>query len=413
MKRRNFLSALIAGAGANTFLSGNPLTWQINPALAAEGKTLVVIFQRGGCDGLNSVIPYSEERYYELRPTIAIAPPDANNSDAALDLNGQLGLHPALASLHNLYQQNRLAVFPTTHYPDGSRSHFRSQYYIESGQQVSESDGWINRHMQSQVNNAAYRAVGFGNELSQSLRGDETVSSLTRLDSLSIGIDSNEEALLVQKVSPLYQQSVSGNNKTLLNRFGQKLFSELSFINDIRLTEYMPDNGAVYSLSSNFAGQLKDTAKLIKSGVGLEVATIDIGGWDTHSNQGGANGKQASRHKDFADGIAAFVQDMGQAMDDIVLITSTEFGRTAAENGSQGTDHGYASTWYAIGGGIQGGIYGDWPGLQESDLRDGRFLNATIDYRNIYADVLKNHMANNELATILPNFSPTELNMFG
>ncbi|MEW6991143.1 DUF1501 domain-containing protein [Colwelliaceae bacterium 6441] len=411
MKRRHFMKAIIGAAGANSFLSGNPMNWQINPALAAEGKTLVVIFQRGGCDGLNSVIPYTEERYYELRPTIAIAPPDENDNNSALDLNGHLGLHPALSGLHSLYQQNRLAVFPTTHYPNGSRSHFQSQFYIESGQRVSESDGWINRHMQSQRNNASYRAVGFGNELAQSLRGDETVSSLTRLANFDIGIDSNEEALLLQKVSPLYQQSTNSSNKALLNRFGQKLFSELSFINDVRATEYQAENGAVYS-NSNFSGQLRDTAQLIKSGVGLEIATVDIGGWDTHSNQGGAMGNQARRHQDFAEGIAAFVQDMGQAMDDIVLITSTEFGRTAAENGSQGTDHGYASTWYAIGGGIQGGVYGDWPGLQESDLRDGRFLNATMDYRNIYAEVLKNHLFNTDYASILPDFTPTELNLF-
>ena len=411
MKRRHFLRSLLGFAGTNAFLSGNPLSWQINPALAAEGKTLVVVFQRGGCDGLNSVIPYGEARYYELRPSIAIAPPDANNSNAALDLNGHLGLHPSLTGLHNLYQQNRLAVFPTTHYPSGSRSHFQSQFYIESAQRVSESDGWINRHIQSQINNASYRAVGFGNELAQSLRGDETVSSLTRLANFAVGIDSNEEALLVQKVSPLYQQTANSNNKGLLNRFGQKLFSELSLIKDIRATEYIPGNGAVYS-SSNFAGQLRDTAQLIKSGVGLEVATVDISGWDTHSNQGGAIGRQASRHQDFAEGIAAFVQDMGQTMDDVVLITSTEFGRTAAENGSQGTDHGYASTWYAIGGGIQGGIYGEWPGLQESDLRDGRYLDSTIDYRNIYAEILTNHLANTDFASILPNFTPTALNMF-
>jgi uncharacterized protein (DUF1501 family) len=411
MKRRHFMKALLGVGGTNAFLSDNPLSWQINSALAAQGKTLVVIFQRGGCDGLNSVIPYGEDRYYQLRPTIAIAPPDSNNSNSALDLNGHLGLHPALAPLHNLYLQNRLAVFPSTHYPEGSRSHFRSQFYIESGQEATESDGWINRHMQSQVNNASYRAVGFGNELAQSLRGDETVSSLTRLSNFSVGIDSNEETLLVQKVSPLYLQMANSHNKTLLNRFGQKLFSELSLIKDIRATQYIPQNGAAYS-GSNFSGQLRDTAQLIKSGIGLEVATVDIGGWDTHSNQGGAIGKQANRHQDFAAGIAAFVQDMGQAMDNVVLITSTEFGRTAAENGSQGTDHGYASTWYAIGGGIQGGVYGEWPGLQASDLRDGRYLNTTIDYRNIYAEILTNHMINTDFARILPNFTPTALNMF-
>lgn len=411
MQRRNFIKAVMGLAGANTFLSGSPLSWQINPAFAAEGKTLVVVFQRGGCDGLNSIIPYTESRYYDLRPTIAIAEPDAQNPNAAIDLDGQFGLHPALSSLQGLYQQNQLAIFPTTHYPNGSRSHFRSQHFIESGRQVDESDGWINRHMQSQSSNAAYRAVGFGSELAQSLRGQETASSLTRLSDFSVGIDSSEEAILLQKVAPLYEQSATSINKQLINRFGKKMFSELSIIEQVRNSGYSPANGANYP-NSGFGRQLMETAQLIKAGVGLEVATVNIGGWDTHSNQGGAEGSQARRHKDFADSIAAFVQDLGQGMNDVVLLSSTEFGRTAAENGSAGTDHGYASTWYAIGGGIQGGIYGDWPGLAESDLRDGRFLNSTIDYRNIYAEILQQHMANTDLANVLPGFSPSALNLF-
>lgn len=412
MERRTFIKGLMAVAGVNTFCSGNPLSIKINPAMAANGKSIVTVFQRGGCDGLNSVIPYSDGRYYDLRPTIAINPPEsADNS--ALDLDGTFGLHPALAGLHSLYATGQLAVMPTVHYPNATRSHFQGQHYIESGQRRETSDGWINRHLQTQTNAATLRAVGFGNNLAQSLRGSETVASLTSLNNYTLGLDESEESMLLQRLPPMYDQTTAttSSNRSLLNRFGLKVFSDLDIINQIKSQEYIASNGAQYP-NNGFGRQLMEVAQLIKSGVGLEAATVDIGGWDTHSNQGRANGSQARSHASFADGINAFVTDMGDLMADTVLLTSTEFGRTAQENGSQGTDHGFASTWYAIGGGIQGGLIGDWPGLAESQLRDGRYLDTTVDYRDIYAEILNYHLSNPNLDILLPDFTPTPLGLF-
>ena len=414
MQRRQFLKGLAAYAGVSTFLSGSPLSLKVNTAQAAEGKTLITIFQRGGCDGLNSVIPYTEERYYQLRPTIAIAPPDGSNPEAALDINGQFGFHPSLAPLLDIYNDGQLAVMPAVHYPDGSRSHFSGQFFIESGQRMNDSDGWLNRHLQTQSFVSQFRAVGFGNELDQSLRGSATAASLTSMDNFSLGIDESEQSMLLSRMGQVYAQDAGPSpTKQLLHRFGAKVIDDLDVIAQIREQPYTPANGAVYP-NTGYGRDLMQIAQLIKSGIGLELATVSIGGWDTHSNQGGgeANGRQARSHAQFAQGIHALYTDLGELMSDVVIMTQTEFGRTSAENGSQGTDHGYASAWYAMGGGIQSGVYGAWPGLAEDQLERGRFLAQSIDYRDVYAQILTRHLENNALDSLLPGHSVTDLGLF-
>lgn len=415
MNRRIFMKGLLAAGATNGLLSGNPLSFKVNTAKAAEGKTLIVIFQRGGCDGLNSVIPYTEQRYYELRPTIGIAPPDSSNAESAVDLDGTFGLHPALAPLQQIYQAGDMAVMPTVHYPSATRSHFSGQHFIESGQQLNESDGWLNRHLQTQQFNSSFRAVGIGDELAQSLRGSETVASLTSLDSFSLGVSGEDQSLLLQNMGQVYAQS-AGNSPTrqLLHRFGLKVTQDLDLIQQIRAQPYTPENGAVYP-NNSFGRSLMQIAQLVKSGIGLELATASIGGWDTHSSQGGgqSGGRQARSHASFAQGINALYTDLGAMMQDVVIMTQTEFGRTAQENGSQGTDHGYASSWYAIGGGIQSGIYGQWPGLAEDQLERGRFLAMTVDYRDIYAEIMQHHLQNVDFDTLLPGHSVTPLGLFG
>ncbi|AWB66021.1 hypothetical protein C2869_06020 [Saccharobesus litoralis] len=414
MKRRNFVKGIMATAGSSMWLSGMPFNFKVNLAQAAAGKTLVVVFQRGGCDGLNEVVPYGDSHYYDLRPTIGIAPPDDSNPEAALDLNGYFGLHPAMAEMMPLWQNNHLAVMPAVHYPNGSRSHFTGQHYIESGQSVRESDGWLNRHIQSQMFDVPFRAVSFGNDLAQSLRGAESVSALTNLNAFSLGINSEEQSLLLSNLLQVYQQPAKQlTNHQLLNRFGRKMLGDLDIIAQVRDAGYTPAQNANYP-SNGFANQLRETAQLIKAGVGLELATVSIGGWDTHANQGGGTttGRQGRSLKTFADGLAAFYRDIQSHLDDVVVLTMTEFGRTSRENGSFGTDHGYASAWFAFGGGIQGGIYGDWPGLAADQLHNGRYLAMATDYRDIYAEILSNHLTNADINSVLPGFNASSLGLF-
>ncbi len=416
MNRRQFMKGLMASTmGGMAALSGNPFSPAIKLANAAPGKTLVVLFQRGGCDGLNTVIPYTESRYYSMRPTIAIAPPSADPA-SAIDLNGVFGLHPGLAAIAPFFAAGELAVLPTVHYPDASRSHFDSQMYIESAANSRDIEGWLNRYLQTTGGPGDIRAIGFGNELPQSLRGDVTVSSMNDLRSFSLGIPDNDEATLLANLSSVYDE-LSQDGRTyrqLLNRFGSRLISDVENLRDIDASAYTPGNGAVYPGHST-GQQLRQVAQLIKSGVGLEAATVSIGGWDNHSNQGGgaAGGTQYNAHVRFAESIAAFCTDMGAGMADVVLLTCTEFGRTAEENGSLGTDHGWASSWFAIGGGIRGGIYGAWPGLEEDQLHNGRYLEMSVDYRDVFGDILTQHMAANNLSEVLAGHDYSAVGLFG
>lgn len=417
MKRRQFIRGMATATATASLFSENPLSLTFRSALAAEGKTLVVVFQRGGCDGLNVVVPYTEPNYYRIRPTIAIPAPDAGKPNSALDLDGHFGLDPNMTGFHQLFQEGALAVMPTTHYDNASRSHFSSQHYIETGKPLSrmgqqpDDDGWLNRHMQTQVLPSSFRAVSMGrNEIAQSLVGAADAKTISNLGDFGLGIDENEQTMLLQRIDQVYNQPAGElTNHQLLQRFGSGLVQDLNVIGQIREQEYIPDNGVVYP-GNGLGNDLRQIAQLIKANVGLEIATVSIGGWDTHSNQANRLPPNLGR---FSDAITAFYRDMGSMMSDVVVLTATEFGRTSYENGSQGTDHGYASSWFAMGGGIQGGIYGDWPGVEDDQLRNGRFLESTIDCHDIYGDILVNHMLNNNLDAVLPGHNYQSLGLFG
>lgn len=405
MQRRDFLKLMLSSSVAGSaWLLDDSLRFKTAQAAAAP-KTLVVIFQRGGCDGLNVVVPYADSDYYRLRPTIAIPTPGKTNG--ALDLNGYFGLHPAMQGLQRLYQQQQLAVFPAVHYPQASFSHFDSQHFIESGAIRSDLEGWMNRHLASSMNSTGMRGVGFGNELAQSLRGNVVVSSLRDLANFDLGLSDSDEMRLSSRLNTVYAQHPQDANPyaKLLQQTGQTLLRDLELTRQIDPKAYRPANGAVYP-ANLFGSQLQQTAQLIKQGVGLEVASIDLGGWDTHSGQGGAVGAQANLLKNFSDGIAAFCLDMGTTMQNVLVLTMTEFGRTAGENGSGGTDHGNASAWFAVGGRVKGGIYGTWPGLAKEKLYLQRYLAHSVDFRDIFAEVLSKHLASNALAQILPGYTP-------
>ncbi|ARU55458.1 hypothetical protein OLMES_1381 [Oleiphilus messinensis] len=413
-RRRFFKTMLTATAGTMAAISGNPFSAKIKLAQAATGKTVVILFQRGGCDGLNTCIPYGDSAYYSLRPTIAVAPP-SSNSASALDLDGYFGLHPGLQSLMPIWDAGDLAVMPAVHYPDGSRSHFDSQQYIESGYSSRNLDGWLNRYLQMTPGPGDMRAVSFGSDLAQALRGDVTVSSIEDLNSFDLGIPQSDSDRLLGNLSAVYDQlSTEGRaSRELVKRFGSRLIHDMSALRDIDASTYVPENGAQYP-SHSTGRQLQQVAQLIKSGVGLEAATVSIGGWDTHSNQGGgeATGGHYRSHTRFAESIGAFYQDLGNRMSDVILLTCTEFGRTAQENGSRGTDHGYASTWFALGGGIRGGVYGAWPGLATDQLHDGRYLEMSLDYRNVFGDILTQHMLTNNLELVLPGHTYQGVGLF-
>lgn len=415
MKRRNFMKGLM---GASIAVGGNFFRIPLASAshVGSGVPTLIVIFQRGGCDGLNTVVPFGDPEYYNLRPTIGIPQPNLGDSTSALDLNGFFGLHPSLSSFIPIYSAGDMAVLPTVQYQNSSRSHFKSQDYIESGAPQTGIDGWLNRHLQSNTGGTELRAVHFGSTLSKSLRGSIPVQSFSFIDSFNSGLNSTDEANLISRVLPVYNESPSPvtSQRQLVHDYGRLVFNNLNIVAGINTSSYIPANNAVYP-SGSYGRRLKETAQLIKEGVGLEVATIDIGGWDTHSNQGGGDpsGNQARRFNEFSSGISALYTDLGNLMENVIILTMTEFGRTAKENGSGGTDHGNAGSWFVIGKNIKGGILGDWPGLSESQLANGRYLQYTVDYRDIMGDILVNHMGHStsDLSTLLPGHTYSPMNL--
>jgi uncharacterized protein (DUF1501 family) len=406
VNRREFFRYLAAASAATaTFVYGNPFRPRLRVAEAATGKTLVVIFQRGGCDGLNTVVPYADPNYAALRPTIRIAPPNATNPAAAVDLDGFFGLHPGLAALRPLWLSGELAILPAVQYPNASQSHFDGQLYIEHGAVDASIEGWLNRHLITLPQPATLRAVGFGSELPDALRGQAVVSAFNDITEFTLGLPQAQEDALLADLGRVYSQQADSAKayRDLVQENGRVIINDLAVLSGIDPNTYVPANGAVYP-NSGYGTQLRQIAQLVKAGLGLEVAALSIGGWDTHSDQGGgqSNGQQARRHQDFAQGIAAFATDLGTLMQDVVIVSMTEFGRTAQENASRGTDHGHASTWFVAGGPVRGGIYGAWPGLSTAQLEDQRYLDHSIDFRNVMGEILSRHMGNNQLGVLLP-----------
>ncbi len=407
VNRREFFRYLAAASAATaSFVYGNPLRPRLRMAKAATGKSLIAIFQRGGCDGLNTVVPYGDPNYAALRPTIRILPPSPTNAASAVDLDGFFGLHPGLAALRPLYLNGDLAVLPAVQYPNASQSHFDGQLFIEHGAVDKDVDGWLNRHLVTLPQPATLRGVGFGSELPDALRGQAIVSAFNDITDFTLGLPQAQEDPLLADLSRVYSQQPDSAKayRDLVQQNGRVIINDLAVLSGINPSSYVPANGALYP-SSGFGTQLRQIAQLLKAGLGLEVAALSIGGWDTHSDQGGGqtNGQQASRHRDFANGIAALHTDLGALMQDVVIVTMTEFGRTSQENASRGTDHGHASAWFVAGGAVRGGVYGTWPGLAPSQLNDQRYLEHSIDFRDVMGELLTRHMGNTQLGALLPD----------
>jgi uncharacterized protein (DUF1501 family) len=365
----------------------------------AQGKKLVVIFQRGAADGLNIVVPWREPNYYTMRPTIAIS------QNQVLDLDGFFGLHPAMASLQPLYNQGHLAIIPATGSPDGTRSHFDAQDFMESGTPGIKStrDGWLNRALQAEdlrrrQEHTAFRAVALGPDVPRTLEGKVSALAISNVQDFAVGGRGPKPAPAATAFEAMYDQS----SDSLLHNAGDCSFEAIKMLRATDPAHYAPDPGAQYP-DSPFAKNMKQIAQLLKGNLGVEAAFTDIGGWDTHQNQGSTEGQLANRLHDFSDSIAAFWRDMGNGAENITLVTMSEFGRTAHQNGTGGTDHGHANTMFVLGGKVKGGkVYGKWPGLADHQLNEGRDLAITTDYRQVLGEVVSKTIGATNLEITFP-----------
>jgi uncharacterized protein (DUF1501 family) len=350
---------------------------------------------------LNMVVPYGDDSYYGLRKQIAIQAP--GKTDGAVDLDGYFGLHPAMASLEKFWKSKQLGVIHSSGSPDNTRSHFDAQDYMESGTPGYKGtrDGWLNRTLQATGGRAdsPFRAVSMTQQLPRALYGKAPSIAMTNLADFTIkaGLYTAD---LKGGFEGVYQQNV----KDSLGETGKETFEAVNYLKKANPAQYKPENGAVYP-ASQLGRSLAQIAQMIKAGIGLEVAFAEAGGWDTHVNQGGARGQLANLLRDFANSIAAFGTDLGKRMDDVVVLTMSEFGRTARENGNRGTDHGHGNAMLVLGNTVKGGkVYGDWKGLKSDQLNEGRDLAVTTDFRDVFAEAASKHLGSKDLNGLFPRY---------
>jgi uncharacterized protein (DUF1501 family) len=377
-------------------------------------KILIAIFQRGAMDGLNAVVPYGEQEYYNLRPTLAVprSKDGETNPAAAIDLDGFFGLHPALSSFKPVYDSGQLAIIHAVGSPDSTRSHFDAQDYMESGTPgvKSTTDGWLNRYLQANGDPKAspFRGVAMGANLPRTMQGVAPSIAMTNIRDFTIR--SGDLGATVQGgFEAMYEQTV---NDALRNT-GRETFEAVKMLKKANPNQIQPATGVSYP-RGQFGDRLRQVAQLIKADLGLEIAFTDIGGWDTHANQGSSQGQLANRLTEFSQGITALYADLQDRATDVVIMTMTEFGRTAKENGNRGTDHGHASVMFVLGGDIKGGkVYGKWPGLKADQLNERRDLALTTDFRDVFAELAKSHLGASKLNTIFPGYEIKPGNLKG
>ena len=400
--RRYFLKG---GGVAMLGFSAMPsfLTRALQAATQPSRKVLVVVFQRGAMDGLNAVVPYGERNYYAMRPSIAIPAPNGG-TNAAIDLDGFFGVHPSLEPLVPLFHEKQLAIVHAAGSPDTTRSHFDAQDYMESGTPgvKSTEDGWLNRYLQKQEVEEAtpFRAVSMGPQMSRTLRGSVPALAIPDIRQFQVLAPVQMGGAMSNGFEALYAQTVD----QALHGTGQETFEAVAMLKKVREQIYAPENGAEYP-KGKFGQTMQQVAQLIKADVGVEVAFVDIGGWDHHVNEGGVQGQLGNVLREFGGSLAAFHKDMGAQMADVTVVTMSEFGRTAAENGNRGTDHGHANCMFAFGGDVRGGkVYGRWPGLDRAHLYEGRDLAVTTDFRAVLGEVVSRHLGTTDMSYVFPGF---------
>ena len=378
MNRRTFLKssglALIAGP-----LLPSVFVRMADAATTKGRKVLVAVFRRGAVDGLNVVVPYGEKAYYDARPSIAIP------KSEVLDLDGFFGVHPSLAPLVPYFKDKSAAFVHAVGSPDATRSHFDAQDFMESGTPGVKitQDGFLSRALAGRTA-TPLRAVALAQTMPRILSGKANALAMSDVATFGVG----------SEVADAFR-----------SMYGEA-YEATRILKSADPAKLQPENGAVYP-QGPLGNSLKQIAQLIKANVGLEIAFTDVGGWDTHAGQGGAQGQLANNLRNVSAAIAAFIKDLGSRMGDVVLVTMSEFGRTVRETCNRGTDHGHGNAMMLIGGGVKGGaIYGDWPGLKESQRHEGRDLKVTTDFRDVFGEVVMRHLGADEktAARVFPGY---------
>ena len=409
ISRRIFLKdgalALVSLGFAPTFLA------RTVEAAGARQKVLIAIFQRGAVDGLNMVVPFGEADYYAARPTLAIARPGAGEN-TAIDLDGFFGFHPRMRPLKPWWDSGSLAIVHASGSHDETRSHFDAQDFMESATPGVKNtpDGWMNRYLHAKEHQKAtpFRAVALAQQLPRSLQGSAPALAIGQIGQFGI-----RAGRATDDVQASFEEEYAAAAESVLHSTGREAFDAVRMLKNADPARYTPANGAEYPRSP-FGDALRQIAQLVKADVGLEVAFAESGNWDHHANEGAAVGLLANRLDDLARGIAALARDLGDRMQDVVVVTMSEFGRSVSENGSRGTDHGHGNAMMVLGGAVRGGkVYGRWPGLAREQRHDGRDLAITTDFRAVFNEVVRGHLGLRDTSRVFPGYTGAgQLGMF-
>ncbi|MDH3733911.1 MAG: DUF1501 domain-containing protein [Gemmatimonadota bacterium] len=464
MHRRVFLKggavALLALGAPPSFLARAAMAASPLGGSSGRRKTVVFVFQRGAVDGLNMVIPFGDAEYYDARRSIAVEPPRRGDVERAIDLDGFFGLHPALSPLHELYGRGEMSIVHACGSPHPTRSHFDAQDFMETATPGDKAtrDGWLNRLLAATdphacgcdhghggaptsgagdgrtlddaaahasdhaVGQSALAGGGDGGQLLSPLRGVALSAEMPRAlrgryetvaipDLAEFGVAGGRDESLEGAFDRLYRtKDTPAGSMDLLTDAAEGSFDAIELIERTDPLSYAPRAGVQYP-GTDFGRSLLQIAQLIKADAGVEVAFADIGGWDTHVGQGGASGQLANRFTELGRGLRAFCDDLGDRMEDVLVVSMSEFGRTVRENGSGGTDHGHGNCMMVLGGAAAGGqVLGRWPGLEREQLYEGRDLAITTDFRDVFAEVALRHLGAdaleaNQMESIFPGFA--------
>lgn len=407
--RRSLIS--LAGMGALGWAARGSALAQVamSPTGDQGGNVLVVIFLRGGMDGLSAVVPYGDDGYHRHRPTLGLSNPDnrtAAQIDRTLDLDGFFGLHPALGPLLPLFREGRLGVVHAIGSDDRTRSHFEAMNAMERGVATAKGiapGGWLARYLEASPakSPSPLRAIALTSVMPDSLRGATHALALESLDAFRLEVPANAEAAAFRRsLAQLYAR-----DRDLISQAGHETLQVLGAIEKLDPSRYLPSGGAKYP-EGDLGTALKQVAFLIKGRLGLEVACLDKGGWDTHFGQGRSSGLLTGLLSELGQSLAAFAADLGSDMSRVTVVAMTEFGRRVYENSTLGTDHGRGSVMLLMGGGVKGGkVHGAWPGLGDADLEQPGDLRVTTDYRSVLSEVLARRMGFARTDAVFPGFS--------
>lgn len=409
LSRRQFMAATGGAAIAVTAPAWLPRVALAQDYRGAQRDVIISIYQRGASDGLSMVVPYQESNYYATRPTLAVPAPGSGQPGAAIDLDGFFGLHPSLAPLLPAYNDDRLLFIHASGSTDTSRSHFDAQRLMEVGNVYGPfvTTGWLGRHLYSvapTIPTALLRAVGIATGLQRTLVGGPKTLPIPDLDNFGLTGFASTVAARQAALTDLYNLVGDPLRATAVTTI-----QTIDLLNTINFAGYQPAGGAVYPTGS-FGLALKSTAALVKAQVGVEAIAIDIGGWDTHENQGTTGGTLAGLLATLASGLGAFYTDMMTGTNpSFVLVCMSEFGRNLHENGSLGTDHGHGNVMIAMGNCISGGrVLTQWPGLAPGQLFQNRDLHVTIDYRDVLWEILRRRLGSTDAGYVFPGYTPLD-----